>query len=114
MQQPNGLLQCGDSHAPLRGYFPKRFLLHQLIFIFLFLSPVTFSNNDIPNFEPVCEITSSLSEKALIAVSCARRSYTSVIPVRTASLTPRYSLPAPRIPTVEEISLTTPSRAPPA
>ncbi|MDD2366177.1 MAG: hypothetical protein PHN84_08445 [Desulfuromonadaceae bacterium] len=92
---------------------PKRFLFHQLIFILLFLSPLTFSNNDVPNFQPECEVASTLRSKAPRAAAEIISSPLYVRQTGTAAVSSCYSLSAPSNPTVEEISFISPSRAPP-
>ena len=102
------------SRLFLHRPFFRRYLSHLLIAILLILAPITFSNDNIPNFQPECETRSSLRVTARNTIAPLRSSGTIVLQESTASPSPRYSFPAPLMPAALQISLATPGRAPPA
>jgi hypothetical protein len=67
IQLPPPTLTCGIS-SPLLRRFLHRDLSPLLIVILLCLSPLTFSNENTPNFQPDCAASFSLAEKTRSAV----------------------------------------------
>jgi hypothetical protein len=106
-------------HAPakflfLRKLFFKRYLSNLLMAILLLLAPITFSNDSIPNFQPECEASSFLRSAESTAVAPFRRAIPIAPKGRISSPSPRYLYPAPLTPSILQIFLAAPSRAPPA
>lgn len=91
----------------------KRFLSQLLIVIIATLSPLTFSNDDIPNFEPRCE-TRSLTTKSVDVTVTLCYPPTPVANKDPKPLSePRYASLSAVLPTVLHIFPVYPSRAPP-
>lgn len=97
----------------LHKLFFRRYLSHLLIATLLLLTPITFSNDNIPNFQPECETRSAVRITMRSAVAIFRSSgVTTLQKIKTAH-SPRYSFPTPLFPAILQLSLATPSRAPP-
>lgn len=60
------------GHNLLLGPYIARDLSRLLILIIIILSPLTFSNNNIPNFKPDCETHYTKSAKSIRKVVVAR------------------------------------------
>ncbi|MDD2852933.1 MAG: hypothetical protein PHY09_13670 [Desulfuromonadaceae bacterium] len=107
-------LRFGPDRANLCEYVPKRLLFHHLIFLLLFLSPLTFSDDNTPNFQPDCEVTSSLRAKTRMVVALFHRPHRAARPVRAVPPVSNYVVWIPSIPAVADLPAFHPSRAPPA
>lgn len=96
------------------GYgLPMRRLSHLLIIILVILSPLTFSNDDIPNFEPKCEAKSFTSKKADVTVTLYYPPPLTVHNDPAPSSVKFYSFPPAVFPSNLQIVIDYPSRAPP-
>jgi hypothetical protein len=80
---PAGMVSC-----PLLRYFLHRDLSPLLIIMLFFFSPLTFSNENIPNFQPDCAANFSLSEKPRSTVVNARAVTSPVIAPPAAGVVP--------------------------
>lgn len=97
----------------LRGRNLKRCFSPLLIVIFLFLAPITYSNNSIPNFQPDVETGSNLRIKTVSAVAVSHSHPRFFRQGQTYCATHLYTFPSPLIPSSEQICFISPSRAPP-
>jgi hypothetical protein len=70
---PSSVLSfAGGIPSPLLRRFLHRDLSPLLIVILLFLAPLTFSNENIPNFQPDCAANFPVSEKRRCSIAIAR------------------------------------------
>jgi len=97
-----------------KGQFPlRRVLTQSLIVILLFLSPLTFSTDKVPNFQPDCETHVVLKEKSRTAVAVARNIFNVKTAVLEIQAHPHFFLSSLLAP-ASRPSFSSPSRAPPA
>jgi hypothetical protein len=88
--QPAASASAGAISSPLLRRFLHRDLSPLLIAILLFLSPLTFSNENIPNFQPDCAASFSLSGKPRSTVTNARAVTSPVILSSPANVVPPH------------------------
>lgn len=100
--------------AAEKGQFPlRRALTQSLIVILLFLSPLTFSTDTVPNFQPDCETHVALKEKSRIAFAVIRNMAAGkILSIETPSPS-HFILAVLFLPSSTPL-LSSPSRAPPA
>ncbi len=110
MQNRHAMLR----HPLLSGRVSRKYLPQLLIILLLLLTPLTFSNDNIPNFEPECEISSLVFTKGVTASAVLAPIPSIVHHAHAQSPAPSYLISAHFIPSATQISLATPSRAPPA
>jgi hypothetical protein len=100
--------------AGKQGQFPlRRILSHSLITILLFLSPMTFSTDKVPNFQPDCETHNSLKEKSRTALAVVRNIVSEIPAVSEIQAAPSFILSSV-FPLTGTPSFSSSSRAPPA
>jgi hypothetical protein len=100
--------------AGKKGQFPlRRILSHSLITILLFLSPITFSTDKVPNFQPDCETHISLKEKSRTALAVLRNIVSEKTAVSEIQAAPSFILSSVFL-LKGTASFSSPSRAPPA
>lgn len=108
--QPSIPLPAGSISSPLMRRFLHRDLSPLLIVILLFLAPLTFSNEKIPNFQPDC--TTSFSQPETRCILAIGRSVTAPIVVTSSASVFSSQSPELLLPLPPQYSAKT-SRAPP-
>ena len=107
--QPAASASAGAIASPLLRRFLHRDLSPLLIVILLFLAPLTFSNEKIPNFQPDCTTSYSHSETrcslaigraitAPVVASASAGVRSSQSPDLLLPITPQYSAKTSRAP----------------
>jgi hypothetical protein len=106
------LPKSGAGRSFLRSHFIDRDLSRLLILILLILSPLTFSNDNIPNFQPDGVSNFSLSTKSCRTVAVVRSEKSpTVVSADAGIVLPQTSCSLPHITPVCLFQI---SRAPPA
>ena len=112
IQHSSDLPNTVTARSYLRGRFIARDLSRLLVLILLVLSPLTFSNDNIPNFQPDGVSSYSLSTKNNFAVAVMQPDKPTKITAAEATVTTPHSPNSD--PHISPILSSQPSRAPPA
>lgn len=103
------------SKSPfLRAHSPKRCLSKLLILLLLLLAPITFSSDNIPNFQPECETSSTIGIKTVSVLANFHKECSIVYPELSSSPPPQPTPHPLHIPPIAFVAIVTSPRAPPA
>ncbi|MSN26667.1 MAG: hypothetical protein GJV46_12460 [Geobacter sp.] len=111
---PSVMSEIIDGRTFLSGRILKRYLSQQLIIILLLLTPITLSTDNLPNFQPECETSSSLNIKQCLNSARFCNSGLNIRKPGQLRPAPHYFSALTIIPVHLLISFVAPGRAPPA